>query len=170
MEQYGRYGWFAGRQAQPIRRRSTYAISDSMAWKGPGRKCQYNIDHICSGLGYRHWRPSQGSLTTRTCLQVRTFRISGKAPKGPARIRGFGLEGEERRSYGKGTGRCIGRSKRSPFTTCRITRQKMSNVSDKHPEIVEKLMIKLKEWGRTLPNKDGSKAVVITPAVIPESI
>ncbi len=44
------------------------------------------------------------------------------------------------------------------------------NVAGKHPEIVDKLKIKLNEWLRTLPNKDGSKAEVITPADIPESI
>ena len=44
------------------------------------------------------------------------------------------------------------------------------NLVDKYPEIVVKLKKKLNEWRRTLPNEDGSKAVVITPADIPESI
>jgi N-acetylgalactosamine-6-sulfatase len=44
------------------------------------------------------------------------------------------------------------------------------NLADKYPEILEKLKKKLDEWCSTLPNEDGSKAVVITPADIPESI
>ena len=43
------------------------------------------------------------------------------------------------------------------------------NLVDKYPEIVVKLEKKLNGWRRTLPNEDGSKAVVITPADIPES-
>ncbi|MDA9981485.1 sulfatase-like hydrolase/transferase [Gammaproteobacteria bacterium] len=44
------------------------------------------------------------------------------------------------------------------------------DLADKYPEIVEKLKKKMDEWGSTLPNEEGSKAVVITPADIPESI
>lgn len=44
------------------------------------------------------------------------------------------------------------------------------DLADKYPEIVVKLKKKLDEWGDTIPNEDGSKAVVITPADIPESI
>ena len=44
------------------------------------------------------------------------------------------------------------------------------NLADKYPDIVVKLKKKLDDWRSTLPNEDGSKAVVITPADIPESI
>ena len=44
------------------------------------------------------------------------------------------------------------------------------DLADKYPGIVLKLKKKLNEWGSTLPNEDGSKAVVITPADISESI
>jgi N-acetylgalactosamine-6-sulfatase len=44
------------------------------------------------------------------------------------------------------------------------------DLAGKYPEIAAKLKHKLDEWGSTLPNKAGSKAVVITPADIPERI
>jgi hypothetical protein len=43
------------------------------------------------------------------------------------------------------------------------------NLVVKYPEIVVKLKKKLNEWGSTLPNKEGSKAVLIPPADIHES-
>ena len=44
------------------------------------------------------------------------------------------------------------------------------DLADKYPKLVAKLKQKLEEWRSTLPNEDGSKAVVITPADIPDSI
>ena len=44
------------------------------------------------------------------------------------------------------------------------------NVADKYPEIVEKLHKTLREWLRSIPNRDGSKAVVIPPADVPQNI
>ena len=42
------------------------------------------------------------------------------------------------------------------------------DLADRYPDIVVKLKKKLDEWASTLPNEDGSKAVVITPADIPK--
>lgn len=44
------------------------------------------------------------------------------------------------------------------------------DLASKYPQIVTELKKKLDEWGSTLPNGRDSKAVVITPADIPESI
>ncbi len=44
------------------------------------------------------------------------------------------------------------------------------DLAEKYPEIVLKLEKKLDEWGGTLPNGDASKAVVTTPADLPESM
>ena len=43
------------------------------------------------------------------------------------------------------------------------------NVADEYREIFDKLKKNMDDWNKTLPNKDGARAVVMAPADIPAS-
>ena len=43
------------------------------------------------------------------------------------------------------------------------------NVAGQYPEVLGKLKRLMDDWNKTLPNRDGAKAVVMPPADIPAS-